>query len=1058
MIRTKFPSEYKAAETKANKSGVEMIQQPVFREFAVDAQVHFGLGEPCYQLGYQKRCLGGRFNQGHMPMNAMALVMFGEFCWVRRILWWEPLVPPTSPSCRGAAPRLCGPATWRSMVALEEVGPAADFGSLSAFLGVGVPSVPGVPVAERGAHLKAPLPLPTPTATSARIGKDGTLSKKVAFRMLKQLGCEVLSDEDGEARYVQVGIKSQPVLFKMLVELGHVPRRGEDGEFMVQVVEQRGRKPEEVVAALSAPRKPPRAPRQEPEDEGYPSMPRPRLKPEDAQLLVNRLYKVPRRPPAEVKADAAKPRRTAAEQRAYLDRLVKPRAEETQLAPELDEVIVEAGRRLLKNGITWPSFSSPSESRAKKAQSRTRLAQAGALAISSTEPKEDLRGPRDSLHSRLRLPRSRPSSAELRRRDSAAAATPLQPLALKALDSLESAPPKSPAPESPPPAPAEQEVSAEGLEQEETPRPEAPEAQAREAPEAETAKEEMLEEEPEVVLEESMDLEAVVESTGAWLERLLGPAKFGIDQKRSCKEQQRRLEELAKPRQVKEPGPEPAAKPTRPRSPRSQREACKRLAQPRKPKAEEPPSADQAAHAQGEEEELETQGQDQEPGGPSVSDPLEEALEEVPVKIIPSLLAQCPSRLERIDEEAKEARAQAKRESLRARSRGRGHRSPGRTRSQGASLRGAPAPYAVPVVPKHLVDGPPRPEHTKGKDPKGEKRRRTSGPGANGPNGPSSASGADSPEEELSPEEAAKLLSFLGEEGVSEGHGEGSAACEQMLHSIDALYTQFMAATSDTGVMPDGNSSEAQAEGDLETLEGTDEPSGASETQLPQPREGEDLLADIDRLYWEMLDARHGDSPDEDSMPAEETSKPAEPTVSAPLPFPLEVPQAPETRPQAETDTEELPALLEEVLWSAILLTRGAAGRKLESGIAEARLLQLLPPARLAQAASLVALPNSLLQRLASELPEVCAALKVTEDLCPPGTEQRVTLFHAVREARDRLLDSAASESVAGASSRPSSGRPLPDCPKPGKSQPTACLSTAAYCSGFPRSMSRHII
>ncbi|CAE7750967.1 unnamed protein product [Symbiodinium sp. CCMP2592] len=186
------------------------------------------------------------------------------------------------------------------MVALEEVGPAADFGSLclgcglrlwtsargSAFLGVGVPGVPGVPVAEPGAHLKAPLPLPTP-ATSARIGKDGTLSKKVGFRMLKQLRCEVLSDEDGEARYVQVGIKTQPVLFKMLVELGHAPRRGEDGEFMVQVVEQCGRKPEEVVAALSAPR--------EPEDEGYPSMPRPRLKPEDAQLLVNRLYKVPRR-------------------------------------------------------------------------------------------------------------------------------------------------------------------------------------------------------------------------------------------------------------------------------------------------------------------------------------------------------------------------------------------------------------------------------------------------------------------------------------------------------------------------------------------------------------------------------------------------------------------------------------------------------------------------------------------------------------------------------------------------------------------------------------------
>lgn len=278
----------------------------------------------------------------------------------------------------------------------------------------------------------------------------------------------------------------------------------------------------------------------------------------------------------------------------------------------------------------------------------------------------------------------------------------------------------------------------------------------------------------------------------------------------------------------------------------------------------------------------------------------------------------------------------------------------------------------------------------------------------------------------MSPDEAAKLLSFLGEEGVSEGHGEESAACEQMLHSIDALYTQFMAATSDTSAVPDGNSPEAQAERDLGTLEGTDEPSGASETQLP-PREGEDLLADIDRLYWEMLDAR-GDSPDEDSMPAEEISKPAEPTVSAPLPSPLEVSHAPETPPQAETEAEaeELPALLEEVLWSAILLTRGAAGRKLESGIAEARLLQLLPPDRLVQAASLVALPQSLLQRLGTELPKVRAALEVTEDLGPPGTKQRVTLFHAVREARDRLLDSAASESVAGASSRPSSGRSRP--------------------------------
>ena len=72
-------------------------------------------------------------------------------------------------------------------------------------------------------------------------------------------------------------------------------------------------------------------------------------------------------------------------------------------------------------------------------------------------------------------------------------------------------------------------------------------------------------------------------------------------------------------------------------------------------------------------------------------------------------------------------------------------------------------------------------------------------------------------------------------------------------------------------------------------------------------------------------------------MPAGEISKAAEPTVCETLPLLSEVPQAPETPPPAETevDTEELPALLEEVLWSAILLTRGAAGRKLESTIAE---------------------------------------------------------------------------------------------------------------------------
>mmetsp|Transcript_26403 Transcript_26403/g.49644 ORF Transcript_26403/g.49644 Transcript_26403/m.49644 type:complete len:290 (+) Transcript_26403:46-915(+) len=107
MIRTKFPAEYKAADSKARSAGVEFTQQPTFREFPFDAYVHWGLGcdgcglwpirgpayedvdirsstgfhlcEPCYELGYHKRVLGGRFSQGHMPKNTMIRVVDGFF-------------------------------------------------------------------------------------------------------------------------------------------------------------------------------------------------------------------------------------------------------------------------------------------------------------------------------------------------------------------------------------------------------------------------------------------------------------------------------------------------------------------------------------------------------------------------------------------------------------------------------------------------------------------------------------------------------------------------------------------------------------------------------------------------------------------------------------------------------------------------------------------------------------------------------------------------------------------------------------------------------------------
>lgn len=205
------------------------------------------------------------------------------------------------------------------MVVLHDVGPAADFGSLGAFLGV-----------ER--------PRRRETAES-RPPESTLLNKKVAFRMLKQLGCEVQRDESSCC--IEVSLSEQPVLFKMLVELGHGPKRNEAGDLMVQVKEPRPRNPEQLVAALTA-----RKAKVDP-NEGYPCIGRPRLRPEDEQELVKRLYKAPTKPQL-VEPEVAKPRRTAAEQRAYLDRLLKPNKEPFDL--EL---------KSMASRLTLPSFSAP---------------------------------------------------------------------------------------------------------------------------------------------------------------------------------------------------------------------------------------------------------------------------------------------------------------------------------------------------------------------------------------------------------------------------------------------------------------------------------------------------------------------------------------------------------------------------------------------------------------------------------------------------------------------------------------------------------------------------
>ena len=165
------------------------------------------------------------------------------------------------------------------------LGPESDYGSLSAFLGVAGAS--HEKHALKTNLIKAPLlEVANPNVSSTRVTnpKDSTLlNKKVAFRMLKQLGCEVHRLEGEKAGedmtqysqcFVEVNLAKQPVLFKMLVELGHGPRRNEDGDLVVRVKEDRHRKPEEVVAALSQPRKPKEV--KEVKEEGYPSVGRPR--------------------------------------------------------------------------------------------------------------------------------------------------------------------------------------------------------------------------------------------------------------------------------------------------------------------------------------------------------------------------------------------------------------------------------------------------------------------------------------------------------------------------------------------------------------------------------------------------------------------------------------------------------------------------------------------------------------------------------------------------------------------------------------------------------------
>merc|ERR1712232_133285 len=85
------------------------------------------------------------------------------------------------------------------------------------------------------------------------------LNKKVAFRMLRQFGCEVKWTEpqgSGDVNahaYVEVCLAEQPQLFQMLLDFGYLPS-GSDSGPVVRVHAPKQRSQEEMVASLSAPR------------------------------------------------------------------------------------------------------------------------------------------------------------------------------------------------------------------------------------------------------------------------------------------------------------------------------------------------------------------------------------------------------------------------------------------------------------------------------------------------------------------------------------------------------------------------------------------------------------------------------------------------------------------------------------------------------------------------------------------------------------------------------------------------------------------------------------
>lgn len=198
--------------------------------------------------------------------------------------------------------------------------------------------------------------------------------------------------------------------------------------------------------------------------------------------------------------------------------------------------------------------------------------------------------------------------------------------------------------------------------------------------------------------------------------------------------------------------------------------------------------------------------------------------------------------------------------------------------------------------------------------------------------------------------------------------------------------------------------------------------SGAAE-QAEETQEAQDTAAAEKELV--DIDCGHDIEEMQDGQQCEQPAKPEQQEVSeqreqphqAQESAPVEEDRGKNPSPMSKTgiSVDDLRELLQETLWSAMLVTRGA-GDQLD---VEARLLKLLPPHVLGHCLRVTsALPGSLMRQLAPALPGLHAALEAAstpseDELVPVGTVPVERLAAVVRVARDYVLKMACLPEVA---------------------------------------------